>query len=103
MGLIYLITNDYIHYKIGYTNKSINERISSIQTGNSEQIDIIKTFNSIHCSYIEKMLHKQFHDKRIKGEWFELNDNDIKTFESSCKKYHDIANLLQRTNHFFKP
>jgi len=36
---------------------------------------------------LEKELHQQFSNKRIRGEWFELNDKDINTIIEKMKEY----------------
>jgi hypothetical protein len=37
--------------------------------------------------YMEKLLHKEFADKRKRGEWFELSDEDIKRLQELCDIY----------------
>jgi len=69
---VYLFT-DGEHYKIGYT-KDIKKRLSSINTGNAKNIEIVDYI--IGSKSIEKKLHKKFDHLKIKGEWF-LKDNEI--------------------------
>jgi hypothetical protein len=58
-------------FKIG---KSINvkSRLNQIKTGNPF-IKLIDYSNNIS----EELLHDCFKNERIKGEWFELNQNDV--------------------------
>ena len=60
-------------YKIG---KPINPKFRE-KTLQSEKpsIDLIKIFNE----NIESKLHEQFKTKRVRGEWFKLSKEDIKT------------------------
>lgn len=66
-------------YKIG---KSVNveRRIKSISTGNTtiEKVMVLP----IDC---EGYLHSYFSNKRIRGEWFKLNNEDIKFIEKINK------------------
>jgi hypothetical protein len=77
--LIYVIgefdASNVVHsVKIGIsTTSGINNRLSSIQTGNSKKIKLLHTaiVNSKEDSFLaEKNLHNFFKDSRINGEWF---------------------------------
>jgi hypothetical protein len=75
----YIIKDDNTGlYKIG---KSINPRIRE-KTLQSEKpnIKIIKVFNK----NIEKKLHNEYKDFRIRGEWFNLSPIQVKYI---CTKY----------------
>lgn len=74
------------HYKIGITTSTVAKRIKSLQTGNSYKIS---RFWSKRCSnYVEmeKYFHRKFARKRLIGEWFALDDNDLR-FIKECKRY----------------
>lgn len=78
-GLVYLLKSkkDNI-YKIGVTT-NINKRLPQIATKLPFEI---KLHHKIKCDKIyvlEKKLHNMFDDKRLNGEWFRLNKNDVKT------------------------
>lgn len=73
-GFIYLMLdriNGYI--KIGYS-KNPEYREKTLQ---SELPDIEMIFQSKGTMKIEKLLHKSFNHKRIRGEWFNLDSSDI--------------------------
>ena len=36
---------------------------------------------------VEKELHKLFHEKRKRGEWFDLDFNDLKEIKTRMEKY----------------
>lgn len=46
------------------------------------------------------MLHRNFSNKKIINEWFELNDDEVKNFITTCQKYNDILESL-KNNPFF--
>jgi hypothetical protein len=64
-------------YKIGRTANSSQERKIALQTANSSELRVVKIFKCDDSVYLEKTLHKYFKDKHIRGEWFELNENDF--------------------------
>lgn len=77
-GNIYLIqAEDTGHYKIGYTRSDPYKRLAQLQTGNSHILTLVGSFP---CSGIEteRLLHNIFANVRLSGEWFNLNDLEIK-------------------------
>lgn len=79
-GFVYLIqTKSRSSTKIGWTNKSAHLRMAGIQTGNHEDL-VPRGFFPASSIKTEKVLHEMFSDKRMRGngEWFDLNENDIK-------------------------
>ena len=66
--------------KIGIT-KNPKQRLSNLQTGNSNKLEIIfvlKVDPSIKSSAVESEIHKYFKEKNlwVHGEWFDFKDND---------------------------
>jgi hypothetical protein len=102
MGTVYLL-NAYgtDNYKIGITKRDINKRIKQLQTGCPDEIVLIKKFDCEHYRKVEGWLHRLHAAKRVEGEWFVLEDSDIHLFESDCKKYNDIVQLLTEDNTFY--
>lgn len=69
--MVYFITdNQYI--KIGYTNNTIEERITSLQTGNPEILKLLFVIESASIED-EKLLHNYFNEFKINNEWFDLS------------------------------
>ena len=89
---IYLIRNGEGHYKIGFTERNISKRLNELQTATATELQVICTFETKLASKIERILHRLHNSKRMKGEWFDLNINDVKGFEESCKSIE--ANLV---------
>lgn len=84
VGLIYVIRQrNTTYFKIGWTEKKNNStdknaveiRISTLQTGNPEPLDIIGFFKASGTK-TERTLHTIFESKRRTGEWFLLSDTD---------------------------
>ena len=83
---VYLLSNDNINYKIGIS-KNPNKRIKQLQTGNDQQLEIIKIYKSEkYFKKIEYTLHNTYAYKNVLNEWFQLDDVEITQFEDLCEK-----------------
>ena len=79
-GWIYIIrANKY--YKIGRAQKPI-ERYSQLATLPPWPTEVVHTFESEDYYVMEKELHDLFSPKRVNGEWFALDDNDVEFLRS---------------------
>jgi len=85
VGYVYIIRQSNSNfYKIGWTEnktgltdkQSVNMRIASLQTGNPKTLEVIGFFRA-SSGKTEKIVHKLFDSKRLTGEWFSLNRNDL--------------------------
>jgi hypothetical protein len=101
MGFVYLISNDYNHYKIGITTKTVEKRIKQLQTGNSEKINLVKYYKTEHHRNLEAWLHRKFGANRLEGEWFDLDDAVVLDFENICKSLESTIILLKEQNPFY--
>jgi hypothetical protein len=103
MGKIYLLANDeWTQFKIGITKKSTSERIKNLQTGNGSKITIVKEYDTEHARKIESWLHGRYNSKRLVGEWFSLDDDDIMNFTETCKEIEVTIKFLIEHNPFYK-
>lgn len=101
---IYVISaeiNDKKSYKIGYTRRSVNERIKEFKTGNASEFKVEWTFESNWSTKLEAYLHKQFKSKKINGEWFDLNDNDLSDLKRRCLTMHNNLEIMKEQNMWF--
>jgi phage regulator Rha-like protein len=74
---IYIIKNENNLYKIGVA-KNVNKRINAIKTQSAHKIQVIFISKQIYNALkIESVIHKKYKLKRIIGEWFELNEDDV--------------------------
>jgi len=87
VGHIYLIMNTNFEYKIGMTKKSVSDRVKQLQTGNSGELKIISYYEVKNYDKVEKSLHNFFSYKRIRGEWFNLNEEEILNFEKTVRGF----------------
>lgn len=103
MGFIYLLNmagTDY--YKVGITKRNIKQRISELQTGCPDEIILVNSYKCEHYRKLEGWLHRLYHNKRMEGEWFMLEESDIKGFINECEKGDETITLLINQNPFFK-
>ena len=101
---VYLISAEFGDkklYKIGYTKRDINKRIKEFKTGNVSDFIIENSFQSKWGTKIESNLHRRFKTQKIRGEWFDLNDEDINNFKSYCQVIHDNLELIENNNTYF--
>lgn len=105
MVSVYLIRaslNDDIVYKIGWTKRHPMDRIREMKTGNAHDLDIIHIFKSEWGTKIEKKLHSRFSDKKISGEWFTLNEEDVLEFKKLCERYHNDIYFIVNQNTYLQ-
>ncbi len=104
MGWIYLINEaNTNNYKIGVTKaKTILRRQLELQTGNSNELILCRKFETNHPYKLENMLHNYYHLKRLKGEWFELDDEKAIEFINVCQQKQSLIEYLLKENEFYK-
>lgn len=102
MGCVYLIADwDKEHrYKIGVTRGDVYKRIKKLQTGNSGEIYLVDKYETDHPFVMEKMLHTWYFGKKALGEWFELDDEEVRAFKANCQKITEIIESLSDNCYF---
>tara|TARA_R110000772_G_scaffold184082_4_gene295187 strand:- start:84 stop:398 length:315 start_codon:yes stop_codon:yes gene_type:complete len=103
MKIVYLLKEcgDLPKYKIGVTSRGVEKRIKQLQTGNSERIEVIQTFPSVFNRKIESSLHRKYETKRLEGEWFQLDNEDVDKFINECQKIHNVFEMLTKSGNPF--
>lgn len=69
------------YYKIGRSNNPLRRE----RTLQSQKPTIELIFHQTSTKDKEKELHRLFKDKRIRGEWFDLNGSDIQLIKNTLK------------------
>lgn len=101
---VYLIEseyNDVTLYKIGITKREVEKRLKEFKTGNASNFRIVNTYKSKWGSKIESTLHRMYSTKRISGEWFNLEPEDISNFIPKCEAIHSNMELISTHNTYF--
>lgn len=88
-------------YKIGVA-KDVNRRVRQLQTGNPEDIKIIKVFPTDYPFKLESVLHRKHKFNQVKGECFYLSPKDIDDFINTCSICENSFKILDESgNPFF--
>lgn len=75
------------YYKIGRTNTP-EIRLSTFEVKLPFRIEIISLFACKNAAIKESELHTQYANKRIRGEWFALESEDVMYLKSLGEKSH---------------
>lgn len=76
-------------YKIGYAF-DLDSRLTSLQSGNPLVLTVEYARKVKNAQQTEKLLHTRFSNKRVRGEWFFLTDDDVVILKSLVEE--DYAN-----------
>lgn len=68
-------------YKIGLS-KDVRARIKTLGVALPFEIEPIHTIKTDDMVTLEKELHAQFNEKRVRGEWFALTPEDVEYVRS---------------------
>ena len=105
MKSVYLICSESLDgnriYKIGITKRDIENRLKEFRTGNCSNLYLVDLYKSEWASKIESQLHKIFMAKRISGEWFNLDANDLVLFKEKCNLIHSNLELISTQNTYY--
>jgi len=88
--------------KIGRTGTDPMKRLKQLQTASSEKLTLVCNFKTSNMKMLETMLHTQFGAKRKLGEWFALDDEDIRDFMSRCERNEKIILALRENSYIRK-
>lgn len=106
MGYVYLLlqVNDYGEevYKIGVTKRDVETRIRELQTGNPNQISVLRVYESDNYLKVEQWMHRKHGASKTiaKNEWRNLTNNQVISFLDDCKNADETIIILKKTNPF---
>ena len=83
---MYFIHEDqkFTRFKIGYTEKSVVERLSALQIGNPDLLAVYRTIENVSQS-TELQFYHFFRKYHIRGEWFAITPHMIEDAIHKCK------------------
>jgi hypothetical protein len=82
MQYLYLIESQQF-YKIGIAN-DVQSRLAQLSTGNPFELKLLASYSFENAEVVERSIHQRFSNKRVRGEWFELGDEDVNEFHQIC-------------------
>lgn len=92
-GYVYLIKDVSMtgHYKIGKT-RNPHDRLSTFGVKLPFEIETVCLIRCDRYHELESNLHRQFADKRVNGEWFNLSPEDVEYIKGLAYQETDIVN-----------
>lgn len=90
-GYVYLIQADNGVYKIG-RSQNPKSRIKRLGITLPYEIGVIHLIKSNQYIKAEKQLHDRFASKRLKGEWFDLSDDDVTEIKGISEINFEVSN-----------
>jgi len=100
MRHVYLIRGNDGKYKIGIA-KNPSQRIKQLQTGNSDELQLIESYQTENAYRVETTLHNQYSHLRSHGEWFDLSISDEVNFKRKCEQIDKSIMILRRMGNSF--
>lgn len=79
IGCVYVFTDD-IYYKIGFSTDVV-KRKSTLQTGNPNELKTVLKVIVVDPAKVETILLERFSENMIRGEWFVLDEEDLRELE----------------------
>ena len=73
---VYIIKTSKKLYKIG-KSQDLQKRIAGYHTHLPIVFRVVRQYLVSNMDELEESLHIVFQHKRVKGEWFELNEDDL--------------------------
>lgn len=91
MGIVYIIwSRDTGTYKIGYSRaKNAKSRLEAVKTGHPFSLQLVREWTVNNPRKLEERLHARFSAKRIRGEWFSLDESDLTEADAVVRTFDD--------------
>lgn len=96
-GFVYIISEGTEFFKIGWAS-NVKQRLKDLQIANPRRLQIVKQIQSTNKKD-EKIIHYKYHDKKVRGEWFELDSSDIEEIEEYLKNISNEERFEYLSNH----
>jgi hypothetical protein len=91
-GTVYVIgaEDNTLPCKIGITSgRDVRRRLSALQTAHWIKLGVIwRSDLLVRADLVEQALHRHFDQKRVRGEWFTISQEDIDTIPLVIEQWH---------------
>jgi uncharacterized protein YlzI (FlbEa/FlbD family) len=92
-GLLYVVINEWIRnpetnekpYKIGITRKSVDDRYYGLGLKMPGKFKTLFAYEYDDCAKAEQLIHGILKNKRVNGEWFNLNQKELDHIKATCE------------------
>lgn len=95
---VYILKTGKNLYKIGKT-QDLQKRLASYHTHLPVMFRIIRQYPAANMAHLEESLHIVFQHKRIKGEWFQLTNDDLVICDNIVRNFA-LANLQKQVRRY---
>jgi hypothetical protein len=93
IGILYVVFNKWINdpktnkipYKIGITRGSVDDRYYGLGLKMPGKFETLFAYKFDDCTNAEKTIHSILNKKRINGEWFDIDQDNLDHIEKTCK------------------
>jgi hypothetical protein len=97
-GILYVVFNKWISdpetdempYKIGITRNSVDDRYYGLGLKMPGKFETLFAYKIKDCSKAEQSIHSILNNNCVNGEWFKLNDEDIKFIKNICERMNGV-------------
>lgn len=87
-GTVYVVSDGRGHFKIGKTT-NLEKRIQGLSCGLPFDLIVVHRYQTLTMSKEEARWHAFFSEKRVRGEWFLLSEQDIELIKASGNSVMD--------------
>ncbi len=95
---VYILKTGKNLYKIGKT-QDLAKRLAAYHTHSPVVFRVIRQYAASNMAELEEGLHIVFQHKRVKGEWFELQDSDLLICDNIARSYA-LANMQKQSRKY---
>jgi Meiotically Up-regulated Gene 113 (MUG113) protein len=95
MQYLYLIESQHF-CKIGIAN-DVQSRLAQLSTGNPFELKLLACYSYENAEVVERSIHQRFAEKRARGEWFALGEQDLSEFHQICLLLGGIPSAVSPT------
>jgi hypothetical protein len=102
-GLLYVVYNEWIinpetgkmPYKIGITTKTIDERYYGLGLKMPGTFKTRFAYEFDDCNEAENLIQRLFKRGRVKGEWFEISEEQVDLVKKNCENMGGIPATIE--------
>ena len=95
---VYILKTGKNLYKIGKT-QHLQKRLAGYHTHLPMEFRVIRQYMAANMDELEQSLHVVFQHKHVKGEWFQLNQDDIMICDNIARS-HAMVKLQKQTKKY---
>lgn len=78
--------------KIGISERT-SRRVADVARATKQKVTVLRSWDMPNAAGIEQALHNHFHKKNVRGEWFNLTDDDIAEIERLMASYSKVIEM----------